>query len=73
MWLKKRDFFTNPGDNKIKNPKDYLFCRIKHFLQLKGFNLELVLIEQVVKGNTISQKIAKILTGLAALVAKLSH
>ena len=50
MWLKKRDFFTNPGDNKIKNPKDYLFFRIKHFLQLKGFNLELVLIDQVVKG-----------------------
>ena len=44
MRFKKRDFFTSPGENKIKNPKDYFFRRINH----QGFNLELMLIEQVV-------------------------
>lgn len=43
-------FFNIPHEKKkTKKPKNYyLINRVKHFLKLKGFNFDVMLIEQVV-------------------------
>ena len=51
MRLKKRDFFRKPWRNLNTKPKRLFVSQDETFFTTQGFNLEVMLIEQVVVVN----------------------